>query len=275
MSHRYLLAFMLMLLPLHAEFLEYEEFDELEEFELIDLPIQEDLVTVHPKEDELEAVLPEFVKEDMIAAQENREALLEFIHSFSEKEYQVLSTKEGYFFAKPGQSLAEIPEIDIHIECNDKKEVTVVDYGAGNGMWSVALSHLTGRGGKIIAFESHPKLFREMFWNLVLNHVQNVELYCAALGEKEKTLDSLELENVALIRINAGGREDLFLKGARKTIEKQHPILIINMSGGIPAEWGDRYVYEELQKRIEHVSNMGYTTKQLGPSEVLAVPKAL
>ncbi len=246
---------LLIALHLHAEFIEYEEFEEFDEFVAID---------EHPVEDQLEVIITPFPKEDLIAAQANREDLIALVHTFSEKDYEVVKTDGGYFFVRENEKLQECPEIKQYV----KKGGTAIDYGAGNGVWTVALADLVGREGKVVAFESHPQFFKEIFWNLVLNHIQNAQLFC-----NEKTLDALELKNVAIIRINADGREDDVLSGASKTIQTQKPILIIKMLGGIPLEWADRYVREEYDNRIDQIKRMGYSMQQIESGHYLALPK--
>lgn len=258
-----LLLLLIVTHTLQSEFIEYEEFKEFEEFESIDTP-PEKIVLEYPVEDEIEVIITQFHNEELIAAQENREDLIALVNTFSEKGYKVAKTGDGYFFVREDEKLQECLPLQDFV----KKGCTAIDYGAGNGVWTVALADLVGREGKVVAFESHPQLFMEMFWNLVLNHIQNAQLFST-----EKSLDSLQLENVAIIRINAYGRENDFLNGASKTIQNQKPILIIKMLGGIPLEWADRYVREEYDKRIDQIKSMGYTTRQIESGDYLALPK--
>lgn len=252
---KFFVLLLLITLYLHAEFIEYEEFEEFDEFVSID---------EHLVEDEFVVIITPFPKEDLIAAQENRDDLIALVHTFSEKDYDVVKTDGGYFFVREDEKVQECPELKEYV----KKGGTAIDYGAGNGVWTVALADLVGHEGKVIAFESHPELFKEMFWNLVLNHVQNAKVF-----SNKTSLDALNLDNVALIRINARGHEDDFLKGASKTIQNQKPILIINMLGGIPLEWADRYIREEYDSRIDQIHQMGYTTRQIESGDYLALPK--
>lgn len=250
-------------LPLQSEFIEYVEFEEFEEFATIDIPA-EVVMLEHPVEEEIEVIVTQFSRENLIAAQENREDLIALVHTFSEKDYDVIKTDDGYFFVHEDEKLQVCPELKQYI----KKGCTAIDYGAGNGVWTVALADLVGCEGKVVAFESHPQLFKEMFWNVALNHIQNAQLFC-----DDKTLDALNLENVAVIRINADGREDTFLAGASETIKTHKPILIIKMLGGIPLEWADRFVRQEYDKQMDQIHRMGYTTRQIASGDYLALPK--
>jgi predicted O-methyltransferase YrrM len=154
-----------------------------------------------------------------------------------------------------------------------KEGSCVIDFGAKNGMRTLVLSQLVGERGKVIAFESRPQLFKEMYWNMLAARVSNVELYCVPFWEKEQQLDAFYFENVSLLRIDASGREDIFLKGAIGTILKCRPVLIVNLLGGIPVEKVDYYVEQELTRRLETLHKMGYTTERLEKSLYLALPK--
>lgn len=260
----------LRLCVLHAEFIDFDEFDTFQEF--IDfVPSVEELKLEHPVDDRLEESITDYRHDEIIAEQKNRDELIALAYSFSQQNYQLIKTDQGHFFIRPEETLDYPTHIYPLLERYLKRGGTIVDYGAGNGIWTVALADLVGHEGKVVAFEPHPKDFVEMFWNLVVNHIQNAELYC----EKECSLDALELEKVALIRINADGKEDDFLIGASRTIEKCKPVLIVKMLGGIPYGWADRFVMNEYNRRLKQIEKLGYTTRQISSGEYLALPSGL
>lgn len=258
---------LLITFPLAADFIEFEEFASFQEYMPLEMP-SEELALV----DEQEEPPSEFFHEEIIAEQKDRESLIALAHAFSESDYQLVKGDEGYFFIPPNETLQYPSHLYPLLQGYLRGGGTVVDYGAGNGIWTVALADLVGRDGKVVAFESHPKNFIEMFWNLVLNHIQNAELYCTSLDSKEMNLDALELDDVSLIRINADGKEDSFLKGATATIRKNRPILIVKILGGIPKDWADRFVLDEYARRLKQIETMGYTTQQINSGEYLALP---
>ena len=125
-----------------------------------------------------------------------------------------------------------------------------IDIGANVGLWSC---DLVKSFEHVIAFEP-VKDFRICFERNV--RAANYTLYEYALGKEEtfinmnivkgntghshvdpvtygrgkipmKTLDSFNLENVDLIKIDVEGFEEQILYGARTTIEKNLPILVI------------------------------------------------
>ena len=82
----------------------------------------------------------------------------------------------------------------------------------------------------------------------------------------------MELEDVSLIRIDANGRENLILKGAEKTIQRCKPVLILNMLGGIAIERGDRFIKQEMDRRISDIRKMGYNLQRIEGSWYLGLP---
>jgi FkbM family methyltransferase len=63
----------------------------------------------------------------------------------------------------------------------------VFDIGANIGYWTIALSELVGRSGKVVAFEPDPENFRILTENVRLNHATNVEAHNLALSSIDGT----------------------------------------------------------------------------------------
>jgi FkbM family methyltransferase len=76
----------------------------------------------------------------------------------------------------------------------DKRD-TCLDVGANLGQNASAMSHRTGAGGRVIAFEPHPEIYRELqenfkMWPRAIQ--QNIELADVALGETTGTARIVE-----------------------------------------------------------------------------------
>lgn len=69
-----------------------------------------------------------------------------------------------------------------------KTNDTYVDVGANIGTLVLAGSIAVGPGGRVIAFEPHPRTFRFLKSNVELNRSTNVELHNCALGEREENV---------------------------------------------------------------------------------------
>ena len=54
------------------------------------------------------------------------------------------------------------------------------------------------------------------------------EFHCETFTVEAKTIDSLELKNVDMIKIDAEGEEKNILKGAKETIKKFSPHIIVD-----------------------------------------------
>lgn len=191
---------------------------------------------------------------------------------FSE-EYTTFDTYVGESLVGSTERAAFLLEKDPHIPPNDlanewkmlfskyvKAGDTVLDYGARVGEFAIPLSKLVGSDGSVVAIESDLPLFRGLFWNLVRGHRKNVKIFSLGLNQP---IDDLELPKISLMRIDANGREDLFLRGAEETLKRFKPTLLIRILGEIDVERADRYIQEEYERRLEGIHELGYDTQQL------------
>lgn len=176
-----------------------------------------------------------------------------------------------------------------------KANTTVVDIGAHIGTQTLTLSQIVGANGKVIAFEPQLKIYRELVMNLHLNKVTNVTAYRNAVGDKNGIiqmasgnpgneggtglgeggdytfiipLDSLELKNISLIKIDVENYEIPLLEGARKTIAENKPVMLIEIMGN-PSP--DRN--QKVKDTISLIEGMGYEVTQYKACDYLALPK--
>jgi len=139
-----------------------------------------------------------------------------------------------------------------------------VDVGANIGLMSMFTAQCVGPSGKILAFEAHPLTSEILRKNILLNGYQNIVVLNYALGSTEgkakiydnwqvnrggaslvvksegsdsheinvQRLDSVWQENLIpkVMKIDVEGFELEVLKGAAATIEKYHPVLIVELS---------------------------------------------
>ncbi|MBL1280179.1 MAG: FkbM family methyltransferase [Fluviicola sp.] len=142
-----------------------------------------------------------------------------------------------------------------------KPNDTFVDVGANIGFLSLAGAHSVGENGRIHCFEPVPSTFEILQKNKELNNFSQIELHEFALGERTeeatiyaekenrggasivnqhssdgiiiqvKKLDDLALKStVNVMKIDVEGFELDVLKGAKETIRKDRPKLIIEYS---------------------------------------------
>lgn len=142
-----------------------------------------------------------------------------------------------------------------------KPGMTVVEVGANIGAHTVALARECAPG-PLYAFEPQQRIFQIMCANLALNDVGNVIALPEACGEAEghamippinyagpgnfggvslrpdspeaagqrvrvRTLDSLSLSSLDLLKVDVEGFEPQVLRGARETIQRCRPFLYV------------------------------------------------
>jgi FkbM family methyltransferase len=168
----------------------------------------------------------------------------------------------------------------------------VVDIGGNIGTHTMNLAKLVGLEGRVHVFEPQMKLYTELLMNMKLNHSSNVIPYRVALGASERsaelvhpcstnegmgyiddqgdetvvmrTLDSYCLDNVSLIKINIEGYEIEALKGSLETIERNKPVLVVEIFGT-----------DSREDRLNFIRGLGYSVSHLEGNSFLCIPKGL
>lgn len=144
------------------------------------------------------------------------------------------------------------PQLEKYMDCCG----SFIDVGSNVGVWTL---YMAKKGIKVYAFEPNPQSFN--FLKGLSKRYSNIVLFPYALGESDYTaklklhnssghnsliiehhdftgnhilvtvrcLDSFDIQNVGLIKIDTEGYEVPVLLGARRTIEKWKPRLIIEV----------------------------------------------
>lgn len=240
----------------------------------------------------------------------NRESMIEHINSFPTQSYQLFYVpKNGYYYLdtvddyiknllKKGKTWEG--HIQKLIQQHAKPGSTVVDIGAHIGTHTLTLSEAVGPTGRVLAFEPQPKIFRELFMNMAINQLNNISFYWAGVSNQQGTIqltplhptneggtpltggtgesvplltiDSLNLTNVSLIKIDVEGMENLVLDGATQTILTNHPVIIIEIMGGHNFATAPSSIRHQILHTLDQIDNLGYTTTQLHSHDWLAIP---
>lgn len=143
-----------------------------------------------------------------------------------------------------------------------KPGAVALDIGANIGVFTLKMSDLVGKSGKVLAFEPHPTNASQLQENIGLNNLENCSLYQIALGEETglvqmpvvdplnqgmaKIMDNSEasaikvlcqrgddiheineLTRLDCIKIDTEGYELAVLTGLEQTIAKHNPVLLI------------------------------------------------
>ena len=151
---------------------------------------------------------------------------------------------------------------------------TVLDIGANFGVFTKLFSQLAGPRGSVIAFEPVPETFRTLAAGIKRHHWSNVEarneavsdhegavlmvvpqyeenagdnLYQATIVDsyqspkaftvKSVTVDSLQLSRVDFIKIDVEGHELEVLHGSSETLERHHPMLMVEVTSARTVEF--------------------------------------
>lgn len=81
---------------------------------------------------------------------------------------------------------------------------TVVDVGANVGALALDSASLVGRGGRVIAFEPHPRTYRFLRGNISLNRAPNIVTHQVALGPRAGTVEFSDFKSDDENRVAAG-----------------------------------------------------------------------
>lgn len=186
----------------------------------------------------------------IIAEQENRDRLLSMVGEDQQVEY------------------TPQPELEKLLVPYAPSDSTVIDFGMG---LSVFLANQVGENGEVYAFESQQEAFAERFWQLNHQVASQTRLYYVE-PKKQGLLDQIPIDPACLLCIKAGGRENVVIKGAKELIQRDHPVILIHLIGGMETSQLDRYIKEELDRRIQQIEVMGYHLECIEGDLYLGLP---
>jgi FkbM family methyltransferase len=240
----------------------------------------------------------------------NSNEIVQYIQQFPFKKYKVYSVANwGSFYVDvPNDTIKNHirygwiwePYIVSLIEKYAQSGTIMLDIGAHIGTHTLTMAQLAGPSGRVLAFEPQPKIFRELFYNMHLNGVNNVDFFWAGVGDhmgeielspfmmfneggtglyggtgkfvELLTIDSLNLENISLIKMDVEGQEDQVLAGARETILRCKPVMLIEIMGGHVFETASTEIRERILHTMQIVESMGYSLERVHQHDYLAVP---
>ena len=180
-----------------------------------------------------------------------------------------------------------------------KKNDIVIDIGANIGYFTILFAKLVGENGKVYAFEPTNQYFNSLKENVLINELSNVEIFKKGFSDKNQeleinidassatihqpipeeiiskeiirlsTLDDFieekKIGRINFIKIDIDGHEPFVMDGAIKSIQKNRPIIILEIShlhyfnAGITAwdfydkikSWGFHIYYEKDNLKSE------------------------
>lgn len=239
----------------------------------------------------------------------HREEVIPFLEQFPLDEYKIYRVEElGDFYldAKPDHIKNKLrtgqpwePQIQKIIAKYALADTTVLDIGAHIGTHALMMAK---QSGQVLAFEPQPKIFRELFWNMRLNSADNIVFYPVAVGDHEGsielapllsgneggtsllkggtgkfvpliTIDSLNLTNVSLMKIDVELMENYVLDGAKETILRNKPVILIEILKNYSLLTAPEKKKNQILFTISKLENWGYKVEPIGGADYLALPQ--
>lgn len=151
-----------------------------------------------------------------------------------------------------------------------RQDMVFVDAGANNGLYTLFAGKKVGPGGRVLAFEPSKREFAKLQRNIRRNHLRCVQPFLAALGAAESTAtlhvaqlpfsghnslgefgyptteldhdetvpvqtldfvaEQVGLGRLDIVKIDVEGAELAVLQGARKSLQRYQPLLLIELS---------------------------------------------
>lgn len=177
----------------------------------------------------------------------------------------------------------------------------VLDIGAHIGTHTVTMSRVVNNG-VVLAFEPQKKVCRELEMNLLINKCNNVIPVHCALGDTNRTaymgapvdnneaarfisnynnceavemrtLDSFHLNNISFIKIDTENFEKEVLIGAKDTIMRNRPVMLVEIQGNNVKAQEDHVDMDiKTRESIRLIQNMGYNVYHYACFDYLAIP---
>jgi FkbM family methyltransferase len=140
---------------------------------------------------------------------------------------------------------------------------TFVDVGANIGFFTLLAAKRVGPAGRVVSFEPIPYVREHLAKNIEINRFRNCTVFSEALSDRSgecdffqgprdhvgisslgeigntanvlrvetKRLDELlDIQRVSLLKVDVEGAESLVLEGARATLERHKPALIVEIT---------------------------------------------
>ena len=151
------------------------------------------------------------------------------------------------------------------------KECTVggcaLDVGANYGFVSLVMAQAVGAGGQVHSFEADPLIFEAVSQNIARNELQrSCSVVNRFVGDKsdggrfvriDDYVAQRGLSRVDFIKIDVDGPDLQVLEGARATLQRFHPIVVIEMT-------------KDEQAIVDLLRSYGYECSDLHGNEVTA-----
>ena len=191
--------------------------------------------------------------------------------------------------------------IGILIRLFTRPDTIAVDLGAHIGIHTLVMSRKVGPEGLVIAFEPQFKIFRELHYNLNLNDcshnvialrnaVGDTQGVCE-LGERNPSneggtsighggdtaymvsLDSLNLNNISLIKMDVESYEINVLRGAKQTLMRNKPVVILEILGNHDLDRCNSIIKAKYNDVLRFFDSISYDVQRIWGNDFIAFPQ--
>lgn len=192
--------------------------------------------------------------------------------------------------------------VEIMIQCAKPGSI-VLDIGAHIGTHAIPVSRKVGAEGAVLAFEPMNKWYMELLRTISLNECTNIIPIAKALGNSPQKvpssvffsvrnnedfpsiepsenedvvdiipIDSLNLNNISLIKIDVENYEYFTLLGAKETILRNQPILLFECWVKANYESTPPLEKENFDRVIALIESYGYEIYSIFSNDFIAFP---
>ncbi len=257
-----------------------------------------------------EPITREYVQQLVALHSSEDESLAEYVKQFSLEKYEIVESRALGKFIVEQDTQDDIKNIiregwhrEQHVwralMAHVKPGTTAIDIGAHIGTHTRALSFAVGPIGTVHVFEPQLKLFTELLINMqfheqpdnIIYHRAALGDYCGEIemnpaygcegcvsvgkgGDKAPIfrLDDFNLDNISVMKIDVEGMEEAVIRGAIKTIERNRPVIVIEIMGGVGYGTAAPETKTEIERRLRIIEELGYSIEYLAISDFLCVP---
>lgn len=173
----------------------------------------------------------------------------------------------------------------------------VLDIGSHIGVHTVNMSRKAGPHGAVMAFEPNKKIYMELLNTLRINQCDNVIPIAKGLSDRPQTvtlnnirieqdvnecvsgdlietiaLDSLNLNNLSLIKMDVENYEYFVLQGAKDTILRNKPVIVFECWIGADYKNSEPQKKANFDRVISLIESYGYEIHVIYCNDFIAFP---
>ena len=233
-----------------------------------------------------------------------QKAQVKYLSQFPIKDYTLLKVGDSKAFLKSTEASRWKP---LHRALGPKKWLeeilrahikpggSVAILGSEGGLLTLPINKLLGERGELMVLEPRRLEYRQLLKNLRFNAVENVTALKIAASDyfgithlnsvskkgvkppapdrvELRTFDSFFLDELDFVYIDMGLHKEEVLRGARQTLQRLKPKLLLRINNGRAYPKWHKSGTEETERTFGLLAEMGYRVEKLRDEYFLALP---